>query len=146
MSIQLFILATLSSSWLSQACDDEHSIVCLFLWPSLPPGWVRLAMMSIQLFVYSCDPLFLLVELGLRRGAFNCLFILVTLSSSWLRWVCDAEHSIVCSSLWPFLFSFLFCLFLWPFLFCQFELGLQQWTPIVCLFVLITLSHLFVLT
>ena len=84
MSIQLFIFATLSSSWLSQACDDEHSIVCLFLRPSLPPGWVRLAMMSIQLFVYSCDPLFLLVELGLRRGAFNCLFILVTLSSSWL--------------------------------------------------------------
>ena len=71
--------------------------------------------------VYSCDPLFLLVELGLRRWAFDC----------WLF-------------LWPFLFAFLFCLFLWPFLFCQFELGLQQWTPIVCLFVLIgSLIYLF---
>ena len=125
---------------------------CLFILAtlSLPHGWVRLVTMSIQLFVHSCDPLFLLVELGLRRWAFNCLFILTTLSLppgwvrlatmsiglfvhsynpfsfSWLSSACDDEHSIVCS-------------FLRPFLFLLVELGLRRWA-FDCLFILTTLS------
>ena len=83
-----------SSSWLSLACDDEHLIVCSFLRPFLFP----------------------LVELGLCRWAFDRLFIRVTPSlppdwvtlvsmniplfahscdpftSSWLSLACDDEH------------------------------------------------------
>ena len=61
-----------------------------------------------------------LVELGLWRWAFDCLFILATLS---------------------LLFSFWFVLMTF-FLFCQFELGLRQWTPIVCMFLLSSLIYL----
>ena len=103
----LFILATLSLSlsvdpgwarlatksiwWFVHSCDSL----------SLPPGWVRLATMRIWLFVHSCDSLpLLLVELGLRRWAFDCLFILATsLSSSWLSLAYDDERPIVCSFL-----------------------------------------------
>ena len=101
MSIQLFILATLS----------------------FPPGWVSLAMMSILLFVYSCDPLFLLVELGVRRWAFDCLFILVTLS---------------------LLFSLLFVFMTLPLLPVWARLAtMDTHCLFVCLFLLLSLIYLF---
>ena len=124
MSIRSFVHSCdlFSSSWLSYACVNEHSIVCSFLWPflSLPAVWVSLVTMNIRLFVHSCDPF----------------------SSSWLSKTFDDEHSMVFLFLRPLLFSLLFCLFLRPFVFCQFELGLREWTPNVFSFLLPSLIYL----